>query len=361
MVLVTQYQYDGGAAFGDGNLTTLTQYADGDTQRVTAYGYDWRDRRVSVDGEEDFFELRYDDNLDRVIQSDRYDTTAAGNLVARRQTLFDARGRVYQALRYGVDPASGTLGPALAANSWYDAEGNRIKQQPAGAGGFIKTVYDGVGRVVKRYLGFDPGESSWADAASVADDTVVEQVEFALNCAGNVLEVTSRARYHTALDSQLGELTTPGGADRHPALRASCAISSGPPALPLVAAAGIRYAAMPWRPVFIISAQASGAVKQFNVGIVGYGWAAGAHIAAINAGSRAQVTQVCSLCRLDPAELSARHGSASQTVTDYAAMLADPNLHAVSICSYHRLHKRQVPRPCGPANTSLWKSRWGSV
>ena len=191
MVLVTQYQYDGGAAFGDGNLTTLTQYADGDTQRVTAYGYDLRDRRVSVDGEEDFFELRYYDNLGRVIQSDRYDTTAAGNLVARRQTLFDARGRVYQTLRYGVDPASGTLGPALAANSWYDAEGNRIKQQPAGAGGFIKTVYDGVGRVVKRYLGFDPGESSWADAASVADDTVVEQVEFALNCAGNVLGVTS--------------------------------------------------------------------------------------------------------------------------------------------------------------------------
>jgi predicted dehydrogenase len=77
-------------------------------------------------------------------------------------------------------------------------------------------------------------------------------------------------------------------------------------------------------------------MKQFNVGIVGYGWAAGAHIAAINAGSRAQVTKVCSSRKQDPAELSARHGCAIQTFTDYAAMLAEPDLHAVSICSYHR-------------------------
>ncbi len=83
-------------------------------------------------------------------------------------------------------------------------------------------------------------------------------------------------------------------------------------------------------------------MKQFNVGIVGYGWAAGAHIAAINAGSRAQVTKVCSSRKQDPAELSARHGCAIQTFTDYAAMLAEPDLHAVSICSYHRQHKNQV-------------------
>ena len=33
-------------------------------------------------------------------------------------------------------------------------------------------------------------------------------------------------------------------------------------------------------------------MKQFNVGIIGYGWAAGAHITAINAGPRGQVAKV---------------------------------------------------------------------
>jgi predicted dehydrogenase len=83
-------------------------------------------------------------------------------------------------------------------------------------------------------------------------------------------------------------------------------------------------------------------MKQFNVGIVGYGWAAGAHIAAINAGPHAQVTTVCSSRALDAAELSARHGCQLRTYTDYAAMLAEPDLHAVSICSFHRHHKEQI-------------------
>ncbi len=83
-------------------------------------------------------------------------------------------------------------------------------------------------------------------------------------------------------------------------------------------------------------------MKTYQVGVVGYGWAAGAHIAAINAGSRAQVTMVCSSRPLDARELSARHGCKLETCTDYAAMLARPDLHAVSICSYHRHHKAQI-------------------
>jgi predicted dehydrogenase len=83
-------------------------------------------------------------------------------------------------------------------------------------------------------------------------------------------------------------------------------------------------------------------MKRFNVGVVGYGWAAGAHIAAINAGSRARVTKVCSSRPLDADEVSARHGGRIQTYSDFAAMLAEPDLDAVSICSYHRHHKDQL-------------------
>ncbi|MEY2821012.1 MAG: hypothetical protein RL105_584, partial [Verrucomicrobiota bacterium] len=48
--------------------------------------------------------------------------------------------------------------------------------------------------------------------------------------------------------------------------------------------------------------------KKYNVGIIGYGWAATAHIDAINATSQAQVTAVYSSRPLDSAALSARHG-----------------------------------------------------
>jgi hypothetical protein len=49
MVMVTSNQYDGGVAGGDGNLTQVTQYVSatsGDT-RVTAFGYDFRDRKIN--------------------------------------------------------------------------------------------------------------------------------------------------------------------------------------------------------------------------------------------------------------------------------------------------------------------------
>ena len=45
-----------------------------------------------------------------------------------------------------VDPATGTVGDALVSNTWYDAAGNSIKEQPAGSRAFTKTVYDGLGR-----------------------------------------------------------------------------------------------------------------------------------------------------------------------------------------------------------------------
>jgi len=83
-------------------------------------------------------------------------------------------------------------------------------------------------------------------------------------------------------------------------------------------------------------------MKKYNVGIIGYSWAAGAHIDAINKTSLAQVTSVCSSRNLDPAELSARHKCNIKTYTDLSEMLADSDLHIVSICSYPAEHARQA-------------------
>lgn len=83
-------------------------------------------------------------------------------------------------------------------------------------------------------------------------------------------------------------------------------------------------------------------MKKYNVGIVGYSWAAGAHIDAINKTTLAQVTAVCSSRNLDSAELSAKHGGKITTYKDLSEMLADPNLHVVSITGYPYEHARQT-------------------
>ena len=83
-------------------------------------------------------------------------------------------------------------------------------------------------------------------------------------------------------------------------------------------------------------------MKKYNVGIIGYGWVASAHIPAINASKQAQVTAVYSSRALNSEELSAKWGG---NVTGYSSldkMLANPDIHAVSICSYPQQHAKQL-------------------
>lgn len=83
-------------------------------------------------------------------------------------------------------------------------------------------------------------------------------------------------------------------------------------------------------------------MKKLNVAIIGYSWVAGAHIDAINKGSFAQVTAVCSSRQLDEYELSATHGCRIQCYTDLSLLLADPDIQVVSICSYPADHAKQA-------------------
>jgi predicted dehydrogenase len=83
-------------------------------------------------------------------------------------------------------------------------------------------------------------------------------------------------------------------------------------------------------------------MKRYNVGIIGYGWVATAHIPAINATTLGQVTAVCSTRPQDEAALAARHGTPIKAYTNLDDMLADPMIHAVSICSYPQDHARHA-------------------
>lgn len=83
-------------------------------------------------------------------------------------------------------------------------------------------------------------------------------------------------------------------------------------------------------------------MKKYNVGIIGYSWVATAHIATINASPNAQVTAIYSSRQLNEAELSARWGTSIKVYNDLDAMLANKDIHIVSICSYPYQHKAQA-------------------
>ncbi|MDA0350137.1 MAG: Gfo/Idh/MocA family oxidoreductase [Verrucomicrobia bacterium] len=80
----------------------------------------------------------------------------------------------------------------------------------------------------------------------------------------------------------------------------------------------------------------------YNTGVIGYGWAATAHINAINGTTQGNVCAVYSSRDLDPVELKAAHGSDIKPYKDVAEMLANPSVDTVSITSYPNQHKEQA-------------------
>jgi predicted dehydrogenase len=79
--------------------------------------------------------------------------------------------------------------------------------------------------------------------------------------------------------------------------------------------------------------------RKLNVAIAGYGWAATAHIPAINASHRAQVTAIYSSRPQDAAALSAQYGCAIKTTTEFAELLRDPAIDVIDITSAPDRHK----------------------
>jgi len=209
MVQVSGVEYDANLPGGDSNATKQTACVDSNSanNRVTSFLYDFRNRRTATDGEIDFYEQVTYDNLDRVVRTDRRNTTSAGNLIARSETRFDDRSRVYQSVRYGVDPTTGIVGYGLTDNTWFDAAGNVIKSQPAGSSAFSKSTYDGLGRTLNTYVGYDLSDSTYTDATTITGDSIFEQTEQTYDAASNVIQTTSRARYHSATGT--GSLGSP--------------------------------------------------------------------------------------------------------------------------------------------------------
>ena len=78
-----------------------------------------------------------------------------------------------------------------------------------------------------------------------------------------------------------------------------------------------------------------------NVGVVGLGWVAGAHIDAFKSVEGANVTAVCSRRQLDESQLALQYGTSLKPYQDLGDMLRDSSIDIVDICTPHPFHPQQ--------------------
>ena len=83
-------------------------------------------------------------------------------------------------------------------------------------------------------------------------------------------------------------------------------------------------------------------MSDLNIGIVGLGWVAGAHIETFKNVEGAQVTAICSRREHDPAQLEATYGVPLKAYTSYEEMLADTSIDVIDVCTPHHLHADQA-------------------
>jgi len=83
-------------------------------------------------------------------------------------------------------------------------------------------------------------------------------------------------------------------------------------------------------------------LNELNVGIVGLGWVAGAHIETFKSVEGAKVSAVCSRRELNQDELEKQYGIPLKPYGSYEAMLADPQIDIVDICTPHPQHAAQA-------------------
>ncbi len=206
MRLINAQEYDDGAAGGDGNLTQLTQPVDATSghDRITNYGYDYRDRRDTLtqnDGTTTWITKTTYDDLDRPWQNTTYvGSVADSNRIAQDHTFYDVVGRVYRQETDGIDLSTGSVTNTLSAQNWYDLADNVIKNSQMGVTAFAKTVYDALNRPTVSYTASRVGTSGvpTGDDNNISSDTVQEENENVYDAGGNVIQTLRRQRFDDA-------------------------------------------------------------------------------------------------------------------------------------------------------------------
>jgi len=85
-----------------------------------------------------------------------------------------------------------------------------------------------------------------------------------------------------------------------------------------------------------------GVMKTFRVGIVGFGWVAGAHLSTFAKLHNFEPAAIMSRRNLNPADIEKQYGVKVKIYNDYDKFLADESIDIVDICTPHFLHPEQT-------------------
>jgi len=201
LVQVTASEFDGGG-IGDGNLTKARQFTSVGVSLDTVMQYDFRNRQLQSRGPDNVAVQNTYDNLNHVTVLQTYAdgdvnfVIGATELRAKSQSSFDEKGQLFQSTMFHVDPSTGALGNSLTQAFWTSARGLPIKTRGPN-GEFRKTQYDGAGRPTKSFVCFDDAETLYADAATVTNDTVIDQEVTTFDLASQVIQSTHYRRTST--------------------------------------------------------------------------------------------------------------------------------------------------------------------
>jgi predicted dehydrogenase len=83
-------------------------------------------------------------------------------------------------------------------------------------------------------------------------------------------------------------------------------------------------------------------MNTYNVGIVGFGWVAGAHLKTFCELPSFRPVAILSRRKLDPAAIKAQYGVEVKIYNDYERFLQDGEIQVVDICTPHPFHPHQA-------------------
>ncbi|MGA2477598.1 MAG: Gfo/Idh/MocA family oxidoreductase [Spirochaetia bacterium] len=83
-------------------------------------------------------------------------------------------------------------------------------------------------------------------------------------------------------------------------------------------------------------------MKKHGVGIVGFGWVAGAHLTTFSELPAFEPVAIMSRRKLDAAQIKAQYGADVRIYNDYEKFLADKDIEIVDICTPHPYHADQA-------------------
>lgn len=139
----------------------------------------------------------------RPLEETTYQNGSTAYVLARTGNTYDALGRLTSEKTFEVNGSGGLTGNALETTYAYDSASRRVKWGQTGRG-YTKVQFDAVGRRSRE--AFCSAEGTDTSVATLTDDTVIEQADFAHDAADQVIQVTTAARHHDGAGT--GALTT---------------------------------------------------------------------------------------------------------------------------------------------------------